>query len=602
MAEIKQPDKTASELERAPESIHERDKTNLADVDLMLVDTERAPEARGTNINDVPRSYWFSVRFIGSFVAIILAKDAGSGGFSLAAPLLSTINRDIGPSLNINWVSLGWVLSQGVSALIVGRLTDVFGRRYIFIGGSVIGLIGSIFASQVQTVEQLIGASVMLGVAGGIQINYFWAISEIVPMKFRYLANMVIYATSVTTWMGPKIAYDFQTQTPVHWRGGYYLLIALNALSVAAWYFFYHPPTFRMLHRRKASKELLVTFDWVGLGLFIAGSVIFLAALNWGGSRYPWNSVEVISTLVAGAVGMALFILWEIYLPRRSKDIIPFVTMHYFKNFPFIAITVMTGIGASAYYGFSAIWPALVNRVYPGMSQSKTGNMLCLVVLSFVFSQMLGNVVAHYMGPKPTIIVAMMIAGPLLACVAIDPMNMTLTSTMIFLGCFSLGIMEGCALTTSTFPLRTQEEIGTAGGLSNTIRLFISNVAVAAYTTTRENRLAKTIPANVSPAAINAGLPSTSVPQLLKALAGGLALNSTTVPGINTEIETVSRFAFRVANAQAYRTVFLVSLTFTGPGMILCWFIAQNDKKKDDFIAGHIHNPKEKKALEQQQG
>jgi hypothetical protein len=102
MEDIKAAYSQASEVEIAPK----KDKVDLAEVDLMLVDTERTPEARGLNIEDVPRSYWFSARFLGSFLAVILAKDAGSGGFSLAAPILTSINHDIGPSPNITWVSL----------------------------------------------------------------------------------------------------------------------------------------------------------------------------------------------------------------------------------------------------------------------------------------------------------------------------------------------------------------------------------------------------------------------------------------------------------------------------------------------------------------
>ena len=36
--------------------------------------------------------------------------------------------------------------------------------------------------------------------------------------------------------------------------------------------------------------------------------------------------------------------------------------------------------------------------------------------------------------------------------------------------------------------------------------------------------------------------------------------------------------AYRVANAEAYRTVFLVSFAFGGIGMTLCWFVAQKDE------------------------
>lgn len=150
----------------------------------------------------------------------------------------------------------------------------------------------------------------------------------------------------------------------------------------------------------------------------------------------------------------------------------------------------------------------------------------------------------------------------------------------------------------TTFPLRTQEEIGTAGGLSGTIRSFGSVIAVAVLSATLTNRLAITIPAVVVPAAERAGLPAASIPALISGLAGTTALNSTTVPGLTSEITTIALQAYKVANSQAYSTVFLVSFAFGGIGMVLCWFVAQNDASLDSFVAGQIHKTGDEKMLE----
>ncbi|OAP57920.1 hypothetical protein AYL99_08658 [Fonsecaea erecta] len=577
-------------------------KYDLAEVDRMLVDDERAPEARGTTEDAIPRSYWYSARFLGTFTAIILSKDAGSGGFSLAAPLLSNINAEIGPDLDITWVSLSWTLTQGISTLLVGRLSDLFGRRWIFILGNLIGTIGAIFASQAQTVKQLIGATVLLGIAGGSQISYFWTISEIVPMRWRYVANAFIYVCSFTTWLGPKIAYSFQTETTVGWRGCYYLLIALNGLATICYWAFYHPPTFKMLHRRTALKEMIVSFDWLGLILYTAGFTVFLMGLTWGGGRYPWSSSYVIGSLVAGAVGLVLFVLWDIWLPRRSQRTIPLVEMHFFKNFQLMAITGMTCVAGSTYYGFSSVWPGLVRNVWTGLDAAETGNMLCVLIMCYLFAQCIGGCIAHFTGPKYTIIISMCIACPLLTCAAVNPFNMTMTASLACTGGFALGIMEGVALTATTYPLRTQEEIGSAGGLTGTLRLFVSTIATCIYNTTLVNRLNSTIPENVGRAATSAGLPVSSLPLLISNLRAGHGFNSTSVPGINDSIEAAAKLAFRMAYSDAYRTMFLVSLAFTGPGVILCWFVAQHDKKKEHFVAGHLHDPKQTKTLEQQDG
>lgn len=522
---------------------------------------------------------------------------AATGGYALIAPLLGDINADLGPSVNITWVALAYLLTQSVTFLIVGRLSDIFGRRWFFITGSILGLIGAILGATAHTINQLIGAQVFIGIASGFQISFFWVVGEIVPMKWRYIANSGLYAFTIpTNPLAPKIAFAFQTQTSVKWRGCFYFMIAVNFVSVICWYLFYHPPTFKMLHKRSQIKDLLKRFDWIGLVLYSAGLLIFLMGLVWGGTLYPWNSGYVIGTTIAGGITFIVFILWEAFLPLKDTE--PFLPLHLFRNIRYQACAWLTAIGAATYYGFSLIWPSAVSVLYVGLSDSHRGTLFGLVVMAFVFGQIAGGFIASATGPKPAIIVCMTIAAPLLMAVAANPLNMNLTMGLITTGCLFIGMMEGVAICTTSFPLRTQEEIGTAGGLSGAIRAFGSVLAVAIYATTLTNRLKTTIPANVVPAAVNAGLPASSIPSLISGLGGTTVLNTTTVPGLTENIVAVASQAYRVANAEAYRTVFLASFAFGGLGMIICWFVAQNDASTENYVAGHIHKPKEEKALE----
>ncbi|KAK6381129.1 hypothetical protein LTR65_001041 [Meristemomyces frigidus] len=134
------------------------------------------------------------------------------------------------------------------------------------------------------------------------------------------------------------------------------------------------------------------------------------------------------------------------------------------------------------------------------------------------------------------------------------------------------------------------------------IRAFGSCLAVAIYATILSNRLTTTIRANVVPAAEAAGLPASSIPALISGLGGTTSPNSTAVPGINPHTLASVSQAYRVANSQAYRTVFLASFAFGGLCMILCWFVSQNDRMKDHFVAGKIHKTTNEKALEIEEG
>jgi hypothetical protein len=117
------------------------------------------------------------------------------------------------------------------------------------------------------------------------------------------------------------------------------------------------------------------------------------------------------------------------------------------------------------------------------------------------------------------------------------------------------GIMEGQSIATTTFPLRTQEEIGTASGLSGAIRSFVSVLATALYSTVLVNRQNTAIPHNVLPAAEKAGLPKSSLPALIKGLSGEGPLTKSAVPGLTPAITAAATKAFTVANSEAYKTV-----------------------------------------------
>jgi MFS family permease len=60
-----------------------------------------------------------------------MGLTAATGQFGYAAPILSVINEDLGPSSNYIWISLIYNVCLSVFLPIVGRLSDMFGRRYL---------------------------------------------------------------------------------------------------------------------------------------------------------------------------------------------------------------------------------------------------------------------------------------------------------------------------------------------------------------------------------------------------------------------------------------------------------------------------------------
>ena len=172
-------------------------------------------------------------------------------------------------------------------------------------------------------------------------------------MKYRFLGNSYCYLWVMPfSGFGPATAYAFVVNTRSGWRWCYYLMIICNAMCLPCWYFFYHPPTFRMKHGAARKLKFIKEFDYAGTSLFTAGLVVFLMGLSWGGSVHPWKSAGVIAPMILEFFTLVAFVVYEIEFPLEE----PLVPVHVFKNRGFTASTLLLGIGASIYYAFSVVW------------------------------------------------------------------------------------------------------------------------------------------------------------------------------------------------------------------------------------------------------
>lgn len=124
-----------------------------------------------------------------------------------------------GPSPHYTLISLTKTLVGGVCLLIVGRISDIVGRRWFLIGGQAIGLIGSIVCALATSVDMVIGGTVLAGIAGAVETLYPLLIQEIVPNKYRGWGQAAItLGVFPTIGFGPIIARTLVAKTALSWR------------------------------------------------------------------------------------------------------------------------------------------------------------------------------------------------------------------------------------------------------------------------------------------------------------------------------------------------------------------------------------------------
>lgn len=344
----------------------------------------------------VPPGYYLSFRFLGSMLAVGLGFGAGVGGFSLIAPILTYINADIGPDDNIVWVALGYTLTSAIGLLLFGRLSDLFGRRWFFIGGSVLALIGSIVCATATNIPMLIGGETLLGFAAASQLSYGFTLGELLPIKYRFLGVSYCYLFVIPfSALGPAVAYALVLHTEAGWRWCYYLMIILNTICTACWFFCYYPPTFHMKNGDKTFWSKLADLDYIGLFLYTGGLLLFLMGLSWGGSVHPWKSAYVLCTMIIGAVMLVVFALYESFAKLKE----PMMPVHLFKEPGYASAVMMVSIGASVYYAFAIIWPSMVSVLFSeGKSTMWIGWASCTTNAGFTLGEICGGVSAKIFG------------------------------------------------------------------------------------------------------------------------------------------------------------------------------------------------------------
>lgn len=533
----------------------------------------------------LPPGYYRSPYFLGSMLSVGLGVMAGVGGFALAAPLLGVINADIGPSANITWVALAYTLTLAVGLLLVGRLTDIFGRRWFFVGGQLLALVGCIISATAKSVNVLIGGITIIGIAASTQLSFSFILGELVPMKWRFLGNAYLYIYAIPfSALAPIIAQSFASNTAAGWRWCFYIMIILNGLSFTSYLIFYHPPTFDKLNARRSRAATMKNFDYIGTLLFTGGMIVFLLGLSWGGNLHPWSSPAVIAPIVIGAITLVAFGLYEAYIPLEE----PLVPMHLFRNKGWTASTLLLSIGASVYYAFSIVWPQMAATVY-GASGTHLGWLSCIVPGTICLGQIVGGMLAKWIGhTKYQTMFVITVGGILLAGVAAaTPKNMDLVMGLLICGCFFIGWNESVTLVFAGMCITDQKEIGTAVGLAGSIRSAISTIATTVYTVVLSNRLTSTITHGVVPVVLGAGLPADSLAALLAALAAGQdsSLIVGVVPGATKAIIDVAREAYKEAAVAAFKTVFLTSLAFTGVGMVVSLWAPNVEALMTDQVA-----------------
>ena len=225
--------------------------------------------------SQLPKGYFTSFYFLGTIFAVGTNLLSSTAGFALIAPVLGEIDVALGPSTQITWVALVYTLGLALGLTLVGRLTDIFGRRWFFIGGCLLGCLGAIICVTAHDIPTLIGGETLIGLSASTGYSYAFVSGELVPVKYRFIVNSIIFCFSIPfAGFGAAVSTALILYTSAGWRWCYYLLIIVNAAAALGYFVFYYPPDFQRKHGADSKMKWVKNFDYIGTLLYVAGLLL----------------------------------------------------------------------------------------------------------------------------------------------------------------------------------------------------------------------------------------------------------------------------------------------------------------------------------------
>jgi EmrB/QacA subfamily drug resistance transporter len=314
-----------------------------------------------------------------AFSAIMLATLLAALDQTIVATALPKIAADLKGFDNLSWVVTAYLLSTTVTVPLYGKLSDLYGRRRLFVVSISVFLLGSALCGIAQSMGELIAFRALQGVgAGGLIPLSQAAIADLFSPRERGKYQGYVGAMWATAAVAGPLAGGTLTDS-VSWRWIFFINLPLGVLALAV-----VVKTMRLPFRRREH-----TIDYLGATLLSIGVTAALLACAWGGTTYSWGSPEVLGAAAIAAVALAGFGWAE---TRASEPLLP---LRLFRARTVSVSTTASLLIGAVLFGVTIYVPVYTQEVLHA-SATSSGVILIPLSLGWVVASMVsGQLVAR---------------------------------------------------------------------------------------------------------------------------------------------------------------------------------------------------------------
>ncbi len=501
------------------------------------------------------------LRTIGLMAGLMMSVLLTLMDQTIVSTALPTIVGQLGGLSLYAWVFSGYMLAQTSFLTIFGKLSDLYGRRLMFLIGVGAFMVGSILCGQARTMEQLIIFRSIQGIGGAGLMPTALAILgfHYGPKDRARLQGILGSAAGLAVVVGPTVGSLIVER--FSWRWVFYINLPLGILSAIFVVLF--------LHESRDSMRT-VSIDYVGV-FTLLGWVISLMMAFFFSRDLPWTSPQILGLFGAFILSFALFLFNE----SRAKE--PILPLRIFAHPTVAAASAVAFIRAVAFYALIIYVPLLVQGVLGGTTENARNALITFAGPVILGAVIAGFLVARNISYRTLLIVGLALFG--IGLWLVSQMSRTTNQSVLLRDLVLAGFGVGITQVTIVLALQNsvaREHMGTASSLAQFLTNLAGTVGVSLLGVYQSNLLMNGVTPILTSASLKQ-LPPQAAQILNDAANLGRVLTS---PEAAAQLPSQLLDMLRGALEHSLNSVFQVGLVLTAIALLVSLFMRGSASEK----------------------
>ncbi|MCW2540262.1 MAG: drug resistance transporter, EmrB/QacA subfamily [Frankiales bacterium] len=518
---------------------------------------------------------------------------------TIVSAAMRTIADKLHGQTNQAWATTAYLVTSTVSTPLYGKLSDIYGRKKLYLFAIIVFLIGSVICGTSRNMIELAGCRAIQGLgAGGLLALAFAIMGDMVPPRQRAKYQgyfMAVFGTSSVAGpvLGGLLAGRDTLLGVDGWRWVFYVNVPVGLIALVVVTKFLNLPRAPRAHR----------IDFQGAALLVSGVTALLLVAEQG-RDWGWGSGRSFALYSLGLVLLIGFVWTE----RRVGDdaILP---LKMFRHPVFSVASLLNFIIGMGMFGGIVCLP-LYMQIVKGFSPTKAGLSLLPLMLGLMSVSLSGGLYTARTGRYkrfPIVGTAVLIVALFsLSHIHYDTSYLVIAPLVLLMGAGLGGCMQTLVLATQNAVAPSEMGVATAAAMF--FRSMGGTFGTAVFLTVFFSGATSKIGTQVQQAADTTAFQSAlrdpanaGAASFMESLSGGgsdvaAKLNDTS---FLNGLPEVFREPFLIGFAQSMDRVFLLAALVVVPAFVLSFFLKEMKLRSESGLQAQASERAEAEAREE---